>query len=284
MAIYSDVTCESVLAAIRECDEKGRGQFLAEHGYGTAQYLLVFEDRAYDSKAILLVAYGYEHPEADPLPHDGFRGGRRTVVAHLQKLGFSVRVRGETGTLVPVQKQRTAGRVTKRPKKGSDGRAVRRKTPRKSPTWSEWCVLDDVSRRDDAVLDNSGVYRIRAVNADGNPVTQHRFLGVDPSGVVYIGQTERVLRRRLRNIRRGRRTGKTSHTLGRKLHVLDRLPAFQERFKDVWLECQYAESDNPPASEKNLIRAYVASYGEAPPLNGTFPDRGDTVAWGEHIE
>ena len=283
MAIYSDVTRESVLAAIRECDEKGRGQFLAEHGYGTAQYVLVFEDRAYDSKAILLVAYGYEHPEADPLPHDGFRGGRRTVVAHLQKLGFSVRVRGETGTLVPVQKQRTAGRVTKRPKKGSDGRAVRRKTPRKSPTWSEWCALDDLEQREDPILNRIGVYRFRFVDEAGQPVVQSRFLAIDSTGVVYIGRSQIPLRTRLRRIPHSRKTGRSSHTLGLKLHVLDGLRAYRTWSRKLTLECQYAHCPDPVEKEKELIRAYVAKFGEIPPLNGEFPNRGDREAWGDYI-
>ena len=93
MAIYSDVTRESVLAAIRECDEKGRNEFLREHGYGRSRsYPLPFEGREYDSKAVLLVACGYQHPDADPLPHDAFTGGIHTVVPHLRKLGFEVPV------------------------------------------------------------------------------------------------------------------------------------------------------------------------------------------------
>lgn len=93
MAIYSDVTRSSVLAAIRECDEKGRDPFLREHGYRRARsYFLVVNGREYDSKAILGVACGYEHAGANQLPYDAFSGGRDTVEKHLRSLGFEVRV------------------------------------------------------------------------------------------------------------------------------------------------------------------------------------------------
>lgn len=100
MAIYSDVTRGSVLQAIRECDEKGRESFLREHGYGRSKaYILAFEGREYDSKAILLVACMYEHGLQDSLPHNAFSGGKATVVAHLRHLGFEVTRRADATKL-----------------------------------------------------------------------------------------------------------------------------------------------------------------------------------------
>ena len=92
MAIYSDVSRQSILAAIQECDLRGRDEFLANYGYGRARtYFLVVEGREYDSKAILLAACKYHHKLGKPLPHDAFSGGMRTVVPHLRALGFEVR-------------------------------------------------------------------------------------------------------------------------------------------------------------------------------------------------
>ena len=46
--------------------------------------------RAYDSKAIAGVAYGFEHPDKGWLRADEFSGGLRTLVGKLSKLGFVV--------------------------------------------------------------------------------------------------------------------------------------------------------------------------------------------------
>ena len=92
MAMYSDVTRESVMAAVRECDSKGRDRFLADYGYGRSRsYFLIADGREYDSKAILLAACRYEHRGIKPLPHDAFRGGKATVVPFLRSLEFEVR-------------------------------------------------------------------------------------------------------------------------------------------------------------------------------------------------
>jgi 5-methylcytosine-specific restriction enzyme A len=47
-----------VVRAIEEYDRLGQEQFLAEYGFGRATaYLLIYQGRSYDSKAILGVAY-----------------------------------------------------------------------------------------------------------------------------------------------------------------------------------------------------------------------------------
>ena len=92
MAVYSDVTRESVIKAVREYDRKGEARFLEEYGYGRARaYFLVVDGKDYPSKAILLAACRYELDLAEALQHDAFSGGRQTVARHLEKLGFKVR-------------------------------------------------------------------------------------------------------------------------------------------------------------------------------------------------
>lgn len=54
---------ESVVRACAEFDRFGQQRFLESHGFGEAtEYLLRVDGRLYDSKAIVGVAYGYEHP------------------------------------------------------------------------------------------------------------------------------------------------------------------------------------------------------------------------------
>ena len=82
---------EAVLDAIREFDQRGREQFLAEYGFGPAKsWRLIHEGKAYDSKAIYGVAFGYEHPDIGALASDDFTGGEHSVVQKLRELGFHV--------------------------------------------------------------------------------------------------------------------------------------------------------------------------------------------------
>lgn len=88
---------DAVLAALSECDSVGRDAFLNRHGYKSARsYVLLYNDRAYDSKAIAGVAYGYEYPDRGPLKADEFSGGEATVRRVLEGLGFRVEHRGAT--------------------------------------------------------------------------------------------------------------------------------------------------------------------------------------------
>ena len=79
----------SVLKALAKSDRLGRDTFLSEYGFGKARsYLLFHNGKAYDSKAIVGVAYGYQFGR--PLKSKEFSGGKNTVVPILLKLGFKV--------------------------------------------------------------------------------------------------------------------------------------------------------------------------------------------------
>jgi hypothetical protein len=66
----------AVLNAFREFDRLGREQFLELCGFAPArEYVLLFDGREYDSKAIAGVAHKYEFPEHGALPSDSFSGG-----------------------------------------------------------------------------------------------------------------------------------------------------------------------------------------------------------------
>lgn len=88
----SDLTDRgAVLQAIAECDRLGRHQFRESHGFGPAAgYILRYEGREYDSKAIAGVAHGYQFPDAGPLPSSSFSGGKDAAAGKLIALGFDV--------------------------------------------------------------------------------------------------------------------------------------------------------------------------------------------------
>jgi MoxR-like ATPase len=90
------ITRQAVLAAVDEFDVLGREEFLRKYGFGPARdYLLVHDGKRYDSKAIVGVAYGFQHPDEGPLASDEFGGGRGTVIPVLKSLGFEIEANGQ---------------------------------------------------------------------------------------------------------------------------------------------------------------------------------------------
>ena len=82
---------DAVLRAIQEFDTLGRDQFLSRYGFSKARNcFLVHNGHAYDSKAIVGAAHGYQHPQLGPMCTAGFSGGDATVRPRLEVLGFIV--------------------------------------------------------------------------------------------------------------------------------------------------------------------------------------------------
>lgn len=93
MALPDLTSPSAVLAAIKEFDRLGREKFLESYGFAPArEYLLLFEGREYDSKAIAGVAHKYQFPEQGALPSDSFSGGVSSGAAakKLASLGFEI--------------------------------------------------------------------------------------------------------------------------------------------------------------------------------------------------
>jgi hypothetical protein len=68
----------------------GQNEFLARYGFGRARaYLLIIDGKAYDSKAILGVAYRYATGQL--LGPEDFSGGAVGAARVLRSLGFEVR-------------------------------------------------------------------------------------------------------------------------------------------------------------------------------------------------
>lgn len=86
----ADITRAAVLEAIEECDRLGREAFRSVHGFGPARrYVLVHNDKPYDSTAIAGVAHGYL-PGKRPLRSTDFSGGEDRVARLLRRLGFMI--------------------------------------------------------------------------------------------------------------------------------------------------------------------------------------------------
>lgn len=85
-----DITREAVLTAIAEYDQLGQEEFLRRYGFDRArQYVLVYDGKRYDSKAIVGAAHGFL-PGRTALAASEFSGGKATVGHLLARLGFNV--------------------------------------------------------------------------------------------------------------------------------------------------------------------------------------------------
>jgi predicted HAD superfamily Cof-like phosphohydrolase len=90
MAFWDVVAEHHVRHAVVEYDRLGQDEFLAHYGFGRATaYLLIVDGKAYDSKAILGVAYRLA--TGKPMGPRDFSGGVHGAVGVLRRLGFDVR-------------------------------------------------------------------------------------------------------------------------------------------------------------------------------------------------
>jgi uncharacterized protein DUF3883 len=83
----------AVRAAMKEYDVLGRDKILEVYGFGPAtKYMVRFEGKEYDSKAIAGIAHKYQYPALGPLHSEDFSGGISSGAAarKLSSLGFGV--------------------------------------------------------------------------------------------------------------------------------------------------------------------------------------------------
>jgi hypothetical protein len=93
MPLFSEVTRAHVLSALEEYDRLGDEDFLARYDFKSApSYLLVHDEKSYDSKAILGAAQGFA--TGTPATWDQFSGGRNGAAKWLGSLGFEVAFAG----------------------------------------------------------------------------------------------------------------------------------------------------------------------------------------------
>lgn len=89
MATLDAIRREHVVKAIEEYDHLGSEEFLSRYGFRTARdYVLTYDGRTYDSKAIVGVAHGYATGQS--LAYDELRGGKDGAAKVLWDLGFEV--------------------------------------------------------------------------------------------------------------------------------------------------------------------------------------------------
>ncbi|MCX8495923.1 MAG: AAA family ATPase [Akkermansiaceae bacterium] len=87
----TSVTREQVLNAIAQIQTQDRAATLSAHGYREARdYVVVYENEEYPSKALYGIAYDLAHPGEVQLSRRGLSGGKE-VIRRLSDLGFEIR-------------------------------------------------------------------------------------------------------------------------------------------------------------------------------------------------
>jgi hypothetical protein len=117
-----------------------------------------------------------------------------------------------------------------------------------------------------------GVYRLIALDDNGDAVTLERMCDRDRTGTLYIGKEGKTfsdrsrLSKLIRSLRPPRHGGvyNDEHKAGYRLR---RHPILSQRFPESKLAVAWCYSDDPPKAESTLLDAYFASFGDLPPLN-----------------
>lgn len=141
--------------------------------------------------------------------------------------------------------------------------------------WTEWRSISDAT-------DSWGpaVYEIRLA-VGGNPRPINRFGGTDPHGVLTIGESKSMEQRRLDFITAIDKCYK--HSAGNLLHLILKFCQMPPEVNREAIQYHFAPmptQEDAKHAEALLVRRYILSYAEPPPLNSAIPDRYGT-SYGE---
>jgi hypothetical protein len=135
-------------------------------------------------------------------------------------------------------------------------------------SWSSWKPLKVSCQNYGAAS-----YNLRLMTPTG-PLAIARFLGVDKRGLLTIGETGNMEKRRTDFVRAIEKC--TGHSEGNLLHLILLHSQIKKLHPEHALQYRFlAEADKAAAkfSEEQMIKSYIRKYGEPPPLNCAIPDR-----------
>lgn len=149
--------------------------------------------------------------------------------------------------------------------------------PRSRPTrshtamprlWTRWRSIET-----HADHSGSGVYLVR-ICIDGVTQPLQRFLGEDRLGLLTIGMTGNMEKRR-RQFVLGLKTGR-GHSEANLLHQLLDLRRFRSRLPSCVYQYRFIRTRTREGAgdlEEALLKRYLRRFGEVPPLNSVIPNR-----------
>lgn len=131
--------------------------------------------------------------------------------------------------------------------------------------WGEWKKIEEKTEHTKPT-----VYKVRLVRK-GNPVLINRFLGKDEGGILFIGSTENMERRRDQFERGLERIH--GHSGANLLHLLRENAGFKLEIDRLEYRFKRMSKKRIKVGEEMLIKEYVRKYGEVPPLNSAIPNK-----------
>jgi hypothetical protein len=140
--------------------------------------------------------------------------------------------------------------------------------------WSEWVDIDRACATG-GVFGDYGIYEIRLLIPKTNtPATVFRFVGVDTSGLIYIGRSGfrrrgrgRTVANRLREWITQQHSG--ANTYSKAVSILDRSPTLADRKLQV--RAMFVPDEQIAAAEAEALAEYFAIHAELPPCNSSTP-------------
>ena len=139
--------------------------------------------------------------------------------------------------------------------------------------WSDWIDIELAKSRH-GPLNDFGIYQIRAVTPSGEPIPISRIVGVDSSGIVYMGRSgyrhqrsKRTVANRIREFLRRRHSGGV--TYARAKETLQRASQFSDHCLQV--RAMLLADEEIDAMESDVLRDYFSRHGELPPCNSQLP-------------
>lgn len=143
------------------------------------------------------------------------------------------------------------------------------------PSWSDICegllwryfTLDGgyFAQKD---FGYTGVYRLISLTAEGDPrkpKALSRLCGQDETGTLYIGKAG-SLSSRINQARRTARIGSTERSHGA-VEMLKQIPSIRFSEMKLGVALLFTGVKVRHIVERNLISAYINTFGDAPPLN-----------------
>ncbi|MGD0597834.1 MAG: hypothetical protein ABSA64_09990 [Sedimentisphaerales bacterium] len=135
--------------------------------------------------------------------------------------------------------------------------------------WTDWFNIND-----NCNYQGPAVYKVRLANANSNACKLERLLMADDEGIMCIGQTGNMERRRTKFLSGIKNAN--GHSEINLVYYLNRYTKFPDKFNDANFQYSFCKCSDVPESKKEedkLIKAYFKEFGEVPPLNSAIPNR-----------
>ena len=146
--------------------------------------------------------------------------------------------------------------------------------------WADWVSIETAKSKR-GPFNHLGIYQIRAVTPAGESIPIHRLVGIDSSGILYIGRSgynsNRSIANRIGEFVRQQHSGRQKHsggvTYARAKPILERAPQFSGHHLQVRAKLLSTKEDIDLAEAKALDE-YFSEHAELPPCNSARNKRG----------